>query len=210
MTHKVKKEFEALGIELFLHGSRSMLYNDNFYYSKKRDAPEDTDWDYAAQDLDDTRDLLYRTGWRVLSGEEYTDSLTSLVWEKMYGRTIFQIALKHDLRAYKDIWSSIPEDFYEQFLWKRSPTALPEEARRKFFSMMYWAWEAGTFEKGAREWRPAPEVEEGRVLRADWAGDEHAVILRHDPVPQPLAGRPRFEILQPIIGEIRREMGAGF
>lgn len=147
------EELKIFG-EVFLHGSRGMLdrYEQGWIFtdhplSKKRIVlKENTDWDYATQNVQNWQDLVWRVtkeGWEEVVDASYCDNDTAHVFEKIIDGSKVQVSLRQNLNRYRDVFNSVDTDFYFSFLWKNSPECLPIEGRREFWNSLYYAWDCG-------------------------------------------------------------------
>ena len=129
---------------VWLHGSRYMA--SRTFGCNKVILPEDTDWDYAAQHTQPWQQVYeaaIKEGWVEVVTESYKDNNTAYVFEKMLGDKKVQVSLRQNLQQYQDCYNGISPDFYFKYLWKKSPSCLPVEDRKKYYNQLYYAWETG-------------------------------------------------------------------
>lgn len=126
--------------KVYLHGSRFM--NSRYLpWEECVDLPEDTDWDYAAQNVSDWQALVdeaLKQGWIEVVDQSYTDANTAHVFEKMIDGQKVQVSLRQNLEAYVKAINTIEPDFYFKYLWKGSDICISVEDRRMFWDAMYY------------------------------------------------------------------------
>lgn len=123
--------------DVFLYGSRSMA-DDLCRDGKRESLCKDSDWDYAVQYTEAAREELSMKGWKEVDVESYQDASTEIVFEKDFEGDKIQISLRHNLRAFKDLWLSIPQDFYWKRLNKNSPDCLEREEIQAYMSQLFY------------------------------------------------------------------------
>lgn len=126
--------------EFFLHGSRGKL--DSSYCVS-------SDYDFACQHeqpWQETYALLLEEEFVECVEKSYLDNDTAFVFEKEILGEKVQLSFRQNLNRYKNVWNSIGEDFYKQFLWKKSEACLPVDARKNFYNSLYYVWDCATYE----------------------------------------------------------------
>lgn len=140
--------------DLYLYGSTSKL--SSFEARELENFDESSDYDFAVQDSAKVHDQLISLGWRKKDELSYQDAQTVHIFEGQVDGERVQISLRVELDKFKEVWESIPAEFYWHFLNKRSPTFIGREGVKTYLDQLYF------LTKGHFRERPSFN------LRSDW------------------------------------------
>lgn len=125
---------------VFLYGSRSLVDCWEFSRAEKFEKArlvEGSDWDYAIQYSPEAVKELVEKGWKMVDVEAYQDASTEQVFENGFEGEKIQISLRKNIRAFRDLWCSIPPRFYWDRINKKSPLALDKKEIQDYMSQLY-------------------------------------------------------------------------
>lgn len=120
--------------EFYLYGSTSKI--DAITSEDLSIFDENSDYDFAVQDRGATAKELFENGWVKKEDLDYQDDMTVSVYERVLDGHKVQVSLRNDLTTFKEVWNSVPYEFYWRFLNKRAPTFIGNEGVKLYLNQL--------------------------------------------------------------------------
>lgn len=139
---KLEQNYPELG-EFYLYGSTSKIMA-NIWGTPIGNFDKNSDYDFAIQLTPDSEDVIKGFAQNT-TNYTYADASTKGVYECEVDGERVQISLRYKLNLFKELWESIPVDFYWQYINKRSPTVMPKMMIKDYFDQLYKLVENRTY-----------------------------------------------------------------
>ena len=139
---KLEQDYPELG-EFYLYGSTSKIVRD-IWGTSVGSFDKNSDYDFAIQLTPASEDAIKGFAQNT-TNYAYADASTKGVYECEVDGEKVQISLRYKLNLFKELWESIPVDFYWQYINKRSPTVMPKMMIKDYFDQLYKLVENRTY-----------------------------------------------------------------
>ena len=120
--------------EFYLYGSTSKI--DTITSEDLSIFDENSDYDFAVQDSAATEGELFGNGWVKKDDLDYQDDMTVSVYERVLDGHKVQVSLRNDLKTFKEVWNSVPYEFYWRFINKRAPMFIGKEGVKLYLNQL--------------------------------------------------------------------------
>lgn len=151
--------------DIYLYGSVGKL--GSFEGDDLAIFDENSDYDYAVQDSVKVAGELRALGWEEKQNLAYQDSMTVKVFEGRLDGERVQVSLRNNLPLFKEVWSSVPCEFYWRFLNKRAPMFIGGEGVKTYLDQIAYVAQ-GNYKQTAKARFEVGNDPWGRGRLADW------------------------------------------
>jgi hypothetical protein len=165
-------------------------YAPNFFYlygSVSKTSPfvketfdENSDYDFAVESNTKLERALREDGWKEKTELAYQDRFTEKIFEGVFKDYPVQISFKTSLTSFKLMWDTITDDFYWEFMNKRSPAFIGQEGVSKLIDQFKYMQDNAKFSVDKEAYNIAdlfPEPEE--AVPPVVIGNENLADINH-------------------------------